>query len=152
MKQAAKQAILVEGLEVAFSGRTVLSDVAFDAGAKGLSVVVGRSGSGKTTLLRALNRLNETLPGCRTRGRHVPHGGSAAAVGAGKAAGRIAGAAPEGTVPALAELELGPAAGTAEPSPLARSLVSPLARSLVSPLTRSLAKSLARGVRRGTRG
>ena len=69
MSQTAKQAILVEGLEVAFSGRTVLSDVAFDAGAKGLSVVVGRSGSGKTTLLRALNRLNETLPGCRTRGR-----------------------------------------------------------------------------------
>ena len=30
--------------------------------------LVGESGSGKTTLLRALNRLNETFPGCRTTG------------------------------------------------------------------------------------
>ena len=30
--------------------------------------IVGSSGSGKTTLLRALNRLNETFPGCRTSG------------------------------------------------------------------------------------
>ena len=64
-----KLSVLAEGLTVSFGGRTVLSDVAFDVPATGLSVVVGRSGSGKTTLLRALNRLNETLPGCRTRGR-----------------------------------------------------------------------------------
>ena len=67
--QARLQSICVEHLEVAFGGRRVLENVGFDAGAAGLSVIVGRSGSGKTTLLRALNRLNETLPGCRTRGR-----------------------------------------------------------------------------------
>ena len=66
---ARRQSICVEHLEVAFGGRRVLENVDFDARATGLSVIVGRSGSGKTTLLRALNRLNETLPGCRTRGR-----------------------------------------------------------------------------------
>ena len=66
---ARRQSICVEHLEVAFGGRRVLENVDFDARATDLSVIVGRSGSGKTTLLRALNRLNETLPGCRTRGR-----------------------------------------------------------------------------------
>lgn len=33
-----------------------------------LTVIVGPSGSGKSTLLRAINRLNELFPGCRTRG------------------------------------------------------------------------------------
>ena len=43
--------------------------VSFDIQAGGITVLAGRSGSGKTTLLRALNRLNETFPHCRTSGR-----------------------------------------------------------------------------------
>ena len=47
-------------------------------GGPGSASSVGRSGSGKTTLLRALNRLNECFPGCRTQGQvllQFPEGG-----------------------------------------------------------------------------
>ena len=60
-------AIRVDRLSVSFFGKTVVDDVDFEIG-DGLTFLLGRSGSGKTTLLRALNRLNECLPGCRTRG------------------------------------------------------------------------------------
>lgn len=59
----------VKGLCVFFGKRQVLHQVEFCAPATGITVLVGRSGSGKTTLLRALNRLNETFPHCRTEGR-----------------------------------------------------------------------------------
>ena len=62
-------AIRIENLSVSFAGRPVLRDLSFDIPAGGPTFLLGRSGSGKTTLLRAINRLNECLPGCATRGR-----------------------------------------------------------------------------------
>ena len=58
----------IRRLSVAFHERTILHDIALDIPAEGITVLLGRSGSGKTTFLRALNRLNECLPGCRTSG------------------------------------------------------------------------------------
>ena len=69
-------AIRLEQLAVSFSGRTILAGVDAEFPARALSFLLGRSGSGKTTLLRAINRLNECLPGCRTSGRvHLRLGG-----------------------------------------------------------------------------
>ena len=56
----------IRRLSVAFHERTILHDITLDIPAEGITVLLGRSGSGKTTFLRALNRLNECLPGCRT--------------------------------------------------------------------------------------
>jgi len=61
-------AIRIQNLTVAFAGRTVLDTLSLEVDSGGPTVLVGRSGSGKTTLLRALNRLNECLPGCATSG------------------------------------------------------------------------------------
>ena len=61
-------AIRIDRLAVDFSGRAVLRDLSFDIPVGGPTFILGRSGSGKTTLLRAINRLNECLPGCTTRG------------------------------------------------------------------------------------
>ena len=58
----------IRRLSVAFHERTILHDITLDIPAEGVTVLLGRSGSGKTTFLRALNRLNECLPGCRTSG------------------------------------------------------------------------------------
>ena len=58
----------IRRLSVAFHERTILHDITLDIPAEGITVLLGRSGSGKTTFLRALNRLNECLPGCRTSG------------------------------------------------------------------------------------
>ena len=61
-------AACIRRLSVAFHERTILHDITLDIPAEGITVLLGRSGSGKTTFLRALNRLNECLPGCRTSG------------------------------------------------------------------------------------
>ena len=58
----------IRRLSVAFHEREVLHDITLDLPAEGITVLLGRSGSGKTTFLRALNRLNECFPGCRTSG------------------------------------------------------------------------------------
>jgi len=62
-------AIRVDNLSVSFAGREVLRGLSLEIQAGGPTVLVGRSGSGKTTLLRAINRLNECLPGCATTGQ-----------------------------------------------------------------------------------
>ena len=61
-------AISICGLNVSFDGRPVLSNLDLDVAQGGPTVLLGRSGSGKTTLLRAINRLNECLPGCASTG------------------------------------------------------------------------------------
>lgn len=60
--------VTIRDLSVGFSGKTVLSSVNLTLFPGELTVIVGPSGSGKSTLLRAINRLNELFPGCRTRG------------------------------------------------------------------------------------
>ena len=69
-------AIRIEQLAVSFAGRSVVAGVDAEFPVRALSFLLGRSGSGKTTLLRAINRLNECLPGCRTAGKvHLRLGG-----------------------------------------------------------------------------
>jgi phosphate transport system ATP-binding protein len=70
MRRALDQqnAIQTDSLCVSFLGKSVLNCVTMAFQARKLTAVIGRSGSGKTTLLRALNRLNECLPGCETSG------------------------------------------------------------------------------------
>jgi len=60
--------IVVEKLSVEFSGRAVLKDISFSTRSGEITVILGPSGSGKSTLLRAINRLNEVFPDCRTQG------------------------------------------------------------------------------------
>ena len=61
-------AVRTSDLCVGFGSRQVLHHITMEAPARGITVLAGRSGSGKTTLLRALNRLNEAFPHCRTSG------------------------------------------------------------------------------------
>lgn len=64
----AEPSLEIRDLSVCFGGRTVLRGVDLTLAAGRITVVIGPSGSGKTTLLRAVNRLNECFPDCRTRG------------------------------------------------------------------------------------
>ncbi len=68
MTHAADPTVVVKHLSVSFNGRDVLHEVGFALWPGRLTVLVGPSGSGKSTLLRAVNRLNEVFPACRTRG------------------------------------------------------------------------------------
>ncbi len=58
----------IANLHVSFGGREVLRGASMTVERGGPTVLIGRSGTGKTTLLRAVNRLNECLPGCVTTG------------------------------------------------------------------------------------
>lgn len=60
--------IEIRDLSVLFAGRPVIEEIHLDVPRTGVTFVIGSSGSGKTTLLRAINRLNECLPACRTTG------------------------------------------------------------------------------------
>ena len=60
--------IRIRDLSVSFNDRRVLTNLSLDLEENRVTVIVGPSGSGKTTLLRAVNRLNELYPGCRTSG------------------------------------------------------------------------------------
>lgn len=60
--------VAMENLHVSFGGREVLRGASMTVERGGPTVLIGRSGTGKTTLLRAVNRLNECLPGCVTTG------------------------------------------------------------------------------------
>ncbi|MBP8645787.1 MAG: phosphate ABC transporter ATP-binding protein [Syntrophobacteraceae bacterium] len=68
MSPKAEATVEVSDLNVHFSGKTVLAEVAFTLWPGEITVIVGPSGSGKTTLLRSLNRLNECFPECDTKG------------------------------------------------------------------------------------
>lgn len=61
--------ISIRDLEVSFGRRRVLSGIDLDCRPGEITMLLGPSGSGKTTLLRAINRLNEMIAGCTTRGR-----------------------------------------------------------------------------------
>ena len=76
-KQSWQPMLEVRDLSVSFFDHVVLRDVNLVVPSGGIAVLVGRSGSGKTTLLRAVNRLNDEVPGCRTEGSvtlHLPGG------------------------------------------------------------------------------
>jgi phosphate transport system ATP-binding protein len=68
MTAKAEPTVAVSGLNVHFSGKSVLEEVTFSLWPGQITVIVGPSGSGKTTLLRSINRLNECFPACRTEG------------------------------------------------------------------------------------
>jgi phosphate transport system ATP-binding protein len=63
-----RAALRIEQLHVWFHDKPVLTDINLQIEPGELVMAVGPSGSGKTTLLRAINRLNEEYPQCRTSG------------------------------------------------------------------------------------
>jgi len=56
------------GLNLGFSGRTVLSDVNVDLKRGSITALIGPTGSGKSTFLRTLNRMNDRVPGFMREG------------------------------------------------------------------------------------
>lgn len=56
------------GVYVHYGDTAAIKDVSLDIGANQVVAMIGPSGCGKSTFLRALNRMNDTIEGCRVSG------------------------------------------------------------------------------------
>ena len=61
--------IAARDVSVAYGGKQALFDVSLDIPDKTVTALIGPSGCGKSTFLRTMNRMNDTIPGCKTTGR-----------------------------------------------------------------------------------
>ena len=70
----ARPRMQVRGVSVFYNGKQAVFDVSLDIGADEVVALIGPSGCGKTTLLRCLNRMNDTIDGCRVEGKILMDG------------------------------------------------------------------------------
>lgn len=61
----------IENLSVFYGSKAALRDVNLSVREKEVTAFIGASGSGKTSLLRVINRMHETIEGCRVSGRVI---------------------------------------------------------------------------------
>nr|WP_267929156.1 phosphate ABC transporter ATP-binding protein PstB [Desulfolithobacter dissulfuricans] len=57
------------GVNVWYEEKHAIREVSIDIGRNEVLAMIGPSGCGKSTFLRCLNRMNDTIPGCRVTGR-----------------------------------------------------------------------------------
>ncbi len=60
--------VRTRGVNVFYGDAQAIYDVSLDIGRHQVIAMIGPSGCGKSTFLRALNRMNDTIPGCRVSG------------------------------------------------------------------------------------
>ena len=60
--------IACRNVDVFYGTKQAIRAVDLDVPTQVVQAFIGPSGCGKSTLLRALNRMNDTIPGCRTEG------------------------------------------------------------------------------------
>lgn len=58
----------VRGANVFYGAKQAIYDVSLDIGKNEVIAMIGPSGCGKSTFLRCLNRMNDTIEGCRVEG------------------------------------------------------------------------------------
>ena len=63
-----KLKISAKGVNVYYGTKQAIDDVSIDIATDHVTAFIGPSGCGKSTFLRALNRMNDTIPGCRVEG------------------------------------------------------------------------------------
>ncbi len=61
--------IKAQAVSVFYGDKQALFDVSLDMPEKSVTALIGPSGCGKSTFLRSINRMNDTIPGCRVTGR-----------------------------------------------------------------------------------
>ena len=62
-------ALRTEGLSVYYGGFRAIKGINLEVPRQRITALIGPSGSGKSTLLRAMNRMNDLIPGSRMEGR-----------------------------------------------------------------------------------
>ena len=70
----ARSALEVQNLTLSYGEKTVLRDVNFRVRENEIFGIIGPANSGKTSFLRALNRMNELVPGMKVAGKVLFNG------------------------------------------------------------------------------
>ena len=63
--------VSINDLNIFYGDYHAIKSVTMDIAAKDITALIGPSGSGKSTVLRAIDRMNELIPGTRTTGKVV---------------------------------------------------------------------------------
>ncbi len=66
--QTAQVKIKVGNLNILYGSTAAIKNVSLDIPVNAVTALIGPSGCGKSTFLRALNRMNDYIPHCRTEG------------------------------------------------------------------------------------
>ncbi|WP_332773728.1 phosphate ABC transporter ATP-binding protein PstB [Phenylobacterium sp.] len=61
--------IRARDVNVFYGEKQALFDVGLDVPERAVTALIGPSGCGKSTFLRSINRMNDTIPGCKVKGR-----------------------------------------------------------------------------------
>ncbi|MGQ9521691.1 MAG: phosphate ABC transporter ATP-binding protein PstB [Anaerolineae bacterium] len=69
-----EHALEIQNLSVYYGDFLAIKDVNLTVPRHQITAIIGPSGVGKSTLLRAINRMNELVPGCRTEGKVIFEG------------------------------------------------------------------------------
>jgi phosphate transport system ATP-binding protein len=67
-------AIESRDLSVYYGAKAAIRNVSLQIGRRRTTAIIGPSGCGKSTYLRAINRMNDTIKGCRTEGQLLVDG------------------------------------------------------------------------------
>jgi len=60
--------ITARNVNVYYGNKQAIIDVSLDIGGNQITAMIGPSGCGKSTFIRAINRMNDIIPGCRFEG------------------------------------------------------------------------------------
>ncbi|MFL5727112.1 MAG: phosphate ABC transporter ATP-binding protein PstB [Chloroflexota bacterium] len=71
---AEEPAVDIRDVSIYYGAFRAVRDISFDVRARAITALIGPSGSGKSTLLRAINRMNDLIPGTRLEGEVLYHG------------------------------------------------------------------------------
>ena len=71
---ASEPAVDLRNVSVYYGSFRAVKDITFPVPANAITSLIGPSGSGKSTLLRAVNRMNDLIPGTRLEGEILYHG------------------------------------------------------------------------------
>ena len=58
-----------DGVSVFYGENRAINNISIDIGKQSITAFIGPSGCGKSTFLRTINRMNDTIEGCRIEGR-----------------------------------------------------------------------------------
>jgi phosphate transport system ATP-binding protein len=61
--------VSAQDVDVFYGEKQALFDVSLDVPENAVTALIGPSGCGKSTFLRCINRMNDTIPGCKVVGR-----------------------------------------------------------------------------------